>query len=172
MKLTLNLFKPISFVILLLVSGSMAVAAQDSKKQRDSLKAETITKLVTERDYVFEAQSASPMKGGRINLNGGYTLVVSKDTVTSDLPYYGRAYQSDYGSSNGGIKFTSTDFDYETKERKKGGWEITIKPKDFKKLQQLILTIFSDGTTTVQVNSNDRQPISFSGYIEARKPRK
>jgi hypothetical protein len=171
MIITYKMFKPISLVMLL-VAVSMVVAAQDSKKQKDSLKAVTITNLVTEKNYVFEAQSASPMKGGRKHLTGGYTLVVSKDTVTSDLPYYGRAYQSDYGSSDGGIKFTSTDFDYTTTERKKGGWEIIIKPKDYKKVQQIILTIFNDGNTSVQVTSSDRQPISFDGYIEARKPKK
>ena len=165
------MFKPVSLVMLL-VAVSMVVVAQDSKKQKDSLKAVTITNLVTEKSYVFEAQSASPMKGGRKHLTGSYTLVVSKDTVTSDLPYYGRAYQSDYGSSGGGIKFTSTDFNYTATGRKKGGWEISIKPNDYKKVQQIILTIFEDGHTSVQVSSSDKQPISFDGYIEARKPKK
>ena len=160
------------FLVIVATSSLTVVSSQDSKKTRDSLKTVSVTNMVTAKNYVFEAQSASPMKGSRRNLSAGYTLEISKDTVISDLPYYGRAYSADYGSSEGGIKFTSTDFEYTIGEMKKGGWEIILKPRDYKKVQQMRLTIFDNGSASLQANFTDKQPISFNGYIEERKPKK
>lgn len=157
------------FIMLLLLASAEYCLAQGSKKERDSIQAAKISALVAEQRYVFTAQSASPAKGGMIQLTSGYTLNVKKDTVASELPYYGRAYQAGYGSNDGGIKFTSVEFDYKSETRKKGGWNISIKPKDANNFRELMLTVFSDGSATLNVNCNDRQPISFRGYISDKK---
>jgi len=172
MNINSNTFKTAFLFLLAIANGATVIDAQDSKKEKDSLKAVAVTNMVAAKDYVFQAEWASPMKGGRKYLSGGYTLMVSKDTLTSDLPYYGRAYQSDYGATDGGIKFTSTNFEYTVTDHKKGEWDISIKPKDSGKVREMNLTIFDNGSASLQVNSSDRQPISFDGYIEERKPKK
>lgn len=157
------------FIMLLLMASADFCLAQGSKKERDSIQAAKISALVAEQQYTFFAQSASPTKGGLIQLNPGYTVVVKKDTVTSDLPYYGRAYQAGYGSNDGGIKFTSLSYDYKVTPRKKDGWNISIKPKDASNFRELLLTVYSDGSASLNVNCNDRQPISYRGYISDKK---
>jgi hypothetical protein len=72
----------------------------------------------------------------------------------------------------GGIKFTSKDFDYTATPRTKGGWDVQIKPKDYRDVQQLNLRISEDGYASLQVTSTSRQTISFNGYIKAPKPPK
>ncbi|RYE38449.1 MAG: DUF4251 domain-containing protein [Sphingobacteriales bacterium] len=96
----------------------------------------TTTKLVNEQKFVFNATTASPMAnadlnailsrmpggqaGGLIHLGGSrYQLTVDKDSLSAYLPYFGRAYTSNMNSSDSGIKFNSTDFTYETKQKKK-----------------------------------------------------
>lgn len=143
--------------------------AQHSKKAKDSVKTVAVQNMIETKAYVFKVQSATPMKGGTKQLTTEYTIRVSTDSLISDLPYFGRAYQATPGSAEGGIKFTSTSFDYATVNRKKGGWNITIKPKDVKSIQELILTVFDNGSASLNVNCNDRQPISYSGYIEELK---
>jgi hypothetical protein len=73
--------------------------------------------------------------------------------------------------SDAGIKFTSTDFEFTEKARKKGGWNIEIKPKDVQHSPQLYLTISTNGKASLRVTSTDKQSISFSGNIvKQQKP--
>lgn len=143
--------------------------AQDSKKAKDSLKEAAVKTMIDEQRFIFNVQSVKPMKSGTRQLSPGYTLSVSKDTIISDLPYFGRMYQAPIGSSDGGIKFTSTDFTYVRKLRKKGGWDIEIKPKESSSVQDIFLTVFENGNASIDLNCKDRQPISYSGEIEPAK---
>ena len=147
--------------------------AQDSTKDDKASKESSVKSLVDAKSYVFIAQTVLPA-GGRIRqLTSYYDLEVSKDTIVSALPYFGRAYTPPIDpSEGGGISFTSTNFDYTTTERKKGGWDVSIKPKDAKDVRQLFLTISEKGYTTLQVTSDSRQTISFNGYITERKQKR
>jgi hypothetical protein len=106
------------------------------------------------------------MKGGIKQLTSEYTLKITPDTIISNLPYFGEVTQPLATPSDGGIKFTSTDFDYKIENRKKGGWEISILIKDVRYNPRIDFTIFENGSASVRVNSNDRQPISYEGEIK------
>lgn len=133
--------------------------------------------LVNMQDYSFRAQTALPMGGRSIMLTGDYYfLSVSKDSVVSFLPYYGRAYTAPLNPSSGnGIEFTSTKFDYTVEPKKKGGWDITIKPQDLQNAQdvsEMHLSISSSGYASLQVISVNRQAINFNGEVTARRHKK
>jgi hypothetical protein len=112
------------------------------------------------------------MGRGRRNLTSRYDVLVTKDTVISYLPYFGRAYSVQFNSTNIGFDFTSTNFDYKITTRKKGGWDILIKPKDQNDNQQLSFLIFNNGSASLSITSVNRSPISYQGYIAERKPKK
>jgi hypothetical protein len=73
--------------------------------------------------------------------------------------------------SKNAMDFTTKDFDYSTTPQKKGGWIVTIKPKDYKEVQQMTLNISSDGYASLQVISTNRQAISYNGVIVAPSKR-
>lgn len=129
----------------------------------------TVTEAVQAKNYVFEVSMIRPTKGGQRPMTGGYTLKVKKDTVVCDLPYIGRVYQGSLNPDDAGIKFTSTEFDYKITERKKGGWNIVIKPKDHSRVNTLNLTVYDDGGSSLDVTSNDREPIYFTGRVSPVK---
>jgi hypothetical protein len=142
-------------------------------QKKDSDKQAAIAKMVAARNYVFKAQTALPMgPAPNRQLTTDYDLKVSPDTVVSFLPYFGRAYTAPMDPTKGGIMFTSTKFDYTEGKKKKGGWEIMIKPHDTQEANQLSLYISESGFASLQVIGNNRQPISFSGYIEEKKSKK
>lgn len=145
--------KLLSTLLLSTVIFSYAFAQDDYKSKIDSHR------------YTFEAQSMTPQKTGTRQLTPGYTIQVTKDTVVVDLPYIGRSYQSAYGSSDGGIKFTSTSFDYTVTEKKKGGWKISIKPKDVSSSPRINLEVSTKGFATAYLSTNDKTPISYYGAI-------
>lgn len=128
-----------------------------------------IKNVIDSKNYVFTAQSATPIGGRYRQLTSDYDLRIVGDSVVAFLPYFGRAFSAPMDPSRGGIQFTSTDFGYEQTDRRKGGWIISIKPKDVQDVRELTLSVTESGRATLQVLSNSRQSISFNGYVAARK---
>lgn len=155
----------IGWLIIVAVALFPLAALTQNKKDKQA----QIKNMVEARNYVFKAQTAIPTAGSVRQLNSDFDLRVSKDTIVSDLPYFGRAYTAPINPSEGPLRFTSTDFQYTATGKKKGGWDITITPKDRQDPRQLTLTIFENGTASVVVTSYNRQPISFNGYVTARE---
>ncbi|MDH6310108.1 hypothetical protein M2451_003000 [Dysgonomonas sp. PFB1-18] len=153
-----------------LITATLIVAFFFSCKSGDSLtKAETMAKIAEQVEssrYTFVPQTAHPMGGRAINITSSYELKVTKDTISAYLPYFGRAYTAPYPTDEGGIKFVSTNFSYETKDNGKGQWYTTIGIKDDRRNVQLTLDIGNTGYATLTVRDNTRQPISFYGRIE------
>ena len=112
------------------------------------------------------------MTGKSVQLSPGYDLTVTKDRVTAYLPHFGRATTAPIDPTDGGIKFTSQSFVYNVKPRKNGGWDVMIDLKDVATVTALTLTFFDNGSATLDVNSNQRDPISFKGTISAFVPPK
>ncbi|WP_341836546.1 DUF4251 domain-containing protein [Chitinophaga pollutisoli] len=132
-----------------------------------------IKTIVPSRSFVFRMQTVLPMSGRTRQMAGdGYEVKISKDTVDSWLPYFGRAYSAPIDPANSGVTFVSTDFEYIEAPRKDGGWEITIKPRDNRDIQQMFFSISEGGYASLQVTSNNRQPISYNGVVTAESSRK
>lgn len=137
--------------------------------------------LLNSQEFTFHAERANPTNYDVINvmnslpnstssriltLNGDYTISVSKNTVDVDLPYFGRVFNPSYGSTDkNGYKFSSKDFIVNKSQNKKGTWTIQIKPKDVSTVDEINLEIFNNGKTYVSIKSNDRQPITYDGYV-------
>jgi uncharacterized protein DUF4251 len=151
------------FIVCLLGLSSFSLRAQD--------KTVAVKNLVDSGEFIFHAQTAMPSSGPTKQLTSEYDVRLSKNAFVSHLPYFGRAYSAPYGSGNGGFNFTSKDFAYSSKTRKKGGWEISIKPKDVTDVREFLLTVSESGHGTLRAMSNNRQPISFTGYVtEFKQP--
>ena len=153
-------------VTVALLAGFLPSLHAVAQNNKDSIKAAGITALINNQHYVFKAQTATPLSGGLRQLTGDYDLQVSKEKVISQLPYFGRAYSASLNPSDNGLQFTSKDFEYNVTQKKKDdGWDIAIKFKDANGTQQMQLNVFSNGSASLQVIGNNRQPISFNGYI-------
>lgn len=152
-----------SLVLLLTLLISAFAQAQDLDKS-------VVQDFIRSKEFVFKAQTVLPMTGMSRQLTSEYDVRFLGDSIVAYLPYFGRAYSAGYGEG-GGIDFTSTKFDYKVKQRRNGSWDIIIKPQDAKDVQQLNFTVSQNGYATLQVTSNNRQPISFNGYIAERKRR-
>ena len=140
----------------------LSVKAIAQAQEKDAVSAQ---QLLESKNYIFKAESVNPPRGRFRQLTSEYDLVVTGDTVIAFLPYFGRAYTAPINPSEGGIKFTSSNFEYKVEKKKKSGWEVFIKPKDVSDAQELYLTIFDNKRATLRVNSVNRESISFNGYI-------
>ncbi|HRO69475.1 MAG TPA: DUF4251 domain-containing protein [Chitinophagaceae bacterium] len=131
-----------------------------------------VQEILETKNFIFKAETVSPARGRTRQLTTEYDVVVKPDTVICYLPYFGRAYTAPIDPSDGGIKFTSAEFNYILEKRKKQRWDLTITPKDARDVQALYFTIFENGRASLRVNSTNRQGISFNGYVVKGKAEK
>lgn len=146
----------------------------------------TTQKIIEQKKYVFVATSAIPTNsaevsrvmdgmsggatGGNIQLSGSnFDFIVTPDSLVSYLPFYGRAYSGGYSNDEGGYKFKSKDFTYTTTNRKKGGWDVTIRTKDVKDSPRMTMNVSEGGYATLSVISNNKQSITYNGYLKEGK---
>lgn len=150
------------FLLALIALLSARATAQTADE-----KAAAIRNMVESKNYIFQAQTALPMRGGVRHLTTEYDLKVTPTAIASYLPYFGRAYVAPMNPTQSPLQFTSTKFSYTAAPRKDGGWDVVIKPTDNREVQQMSLTISSAGYTTLQVTNLNRDPISFNGVVSA-----
>lgn len=157
------------FIACILFSSNSVFSQKQSKTEKQKIQQEKIYRIVIDsQHYEFIPQYAIPMEGKNRYITD-FFIRVSKTKIDSYLPYYGVAYQADFGSTQSPFDFTSTDFTYSVTGRKKGGWDILIEIKDSKDSKQLRLTVFESGSASLQIISNNRQSISYNGYVQEVK---
>ncbi len=146
--------------ILLLMSCGSEIRAQNSASG-PALERQIVTK-----QFIFMATSVTPMRGQTRFLDPTYDVRLKKDSVLSYLPYFGVAQTAPLPNENSGISFTSTNFDYSYISKKKGSWDVQVNFKDQTATREFHFLIYDNGNASLDVISNNRDPISFKGYIK------
>lgn len=153
---------------------------QQCTSQTPKINAVEVQQLLASKNFTFMATRAIPSASDINNiivnmpnrnsqrileLSHGYTVKIEDGMLSVDLPYFGRVFHPTYGTDNQGIKFSSTDFTITEQADAKGKTTFIIKPKDVTRVNIMYLDIYKNGTAYLSVNSIDRQPISYNGYI-------
>jgi hypothetical protein len=137
-----------------------------SRAERKNIKKEEIKNLIEDKTFVFKPTHAMPMGGGNLYLNHSYVAEVNGDTLISYLPFFGVAYHAEYGARQSALDFTQPVENLNSKNTNKG-YQVSVNVKN--KMDHLTYTFFisDQGYATLNVNSTNRQSISFYGSIEA-----
>jgi Domain of unknown function (DUF4251) len=144
--------------------------APDPAKQAEE--AAHIKSLIDSKSYVFKAQTVIPSGAPSRQLRSDYDLRITPDKVVCYLPYMGTATSASAYSTENSLDFTSKEFDYAVVDREKGGWDITIKPKDRREPRAIQMTVYTNGTASLIAFGNNKSNISFNGYITEDRTKK
>ncbi|MBE9583748.1 DUF4251 domain-containing protein [Mucilaginibacter sp. JRF] len=142
--------------------------AQNKKADKKAKQETAVKGKIDSTKYTFVAQWMNPLGGNQVFLTPAnmYDIKIRKDSVIAFLPYFGRVFMSPpVGGDDGGIKFTSTKFDYKV-TLKKDRWQVIINFKDTRKARRLTMDVFKNGTATANIISDTRDPIYFQGNID------
>lgn len=154
---------------------------------QNSISTEQVKNLVENNEFTFSATRAHPTNFDVINvmnslpagsssrildLDYGYGIVIKNGELVSTLPYFGRMYTPSMDRDKDSYRFTSKDFSIEKSQGKKNSQIITVKPRDLNYVRRIIFEVFPNGKAYVSVDSNDRQPISYDGYLKGNQPEK
>ena len=102
----------------------------------------------------------------RINLIGNPNyLKVKGDSVLAFLPYFGQRQRGGgYNNDGGGIKFEGIPKNYEvTKNNENQRQDIRFDINENSENFSVLVSIFPNLNTTINVNSTQRSPISYDG---------
>ena len=120
MKTTKIIIKKLLFILIALATVANTANAQNSKKDKQTAKMIATKDMIDSQNFIFVPRTVSPLRGGIRELTSYYDLEVSKDSIISYLPYFGRAYTAPLNPSEVGVNFTSTNFEYKVAPGKKG----------------------------------------------------
>ncbi|MCF8360552.1 MAG: DUF4251 domain-containing protein [Prolixibacteraceae bacterium] len=159
-----------TFICILIILAATPFYAQNSRKaEKQQQKAGaflSMKQIIEERNFTFRADHALPISGSSINLttNPNY-LTFSGDSVYCDMPFFGRAYRVDF-DFEGGFDFSGVphEFEIRTKEKKQKIF-IKFKIRDDFDSYHCNLTLTSEESATLTINSNNRASISYWGKI-------
>jgi hypothetical protein len=165
-------FKLSIFLVLLLFILPKGFSQEKSRKE---LKAERkialqkqIDSLVNSREFVFIGTFAHPQGQRSVNLASNSNFMkFYTDSISSDMPFYGKAYNVGYGGDSG-LKFAGKAEKYTVKKEKKN-YQIDAVVKGDHDSFQIFLSVSFSGGASLSINSNNRNPISYSGDISALK---
>lgn len=148
-------------------------------------KSVAVETLLEKGEFTFVAEYANPTNpdvvkvmnsiprgssSRMLNLDSGYTIEIRTNVLKVTLPYFGRMYTEIIEPSKNIYQirtedFTTKDFVINKKDGKKGSSVYTIVANDQQNIRTINMEVFNNGKANIWVDSNDRQSISYDGYI-------
>lgn len=160
-------FYKLTTLTLIALSALLLSCGTGKSAAEKAARAKFMDKQIENTNFEFVANHAYPQGYQSIHLTSQYSVKVTPDTVKAYLPYFGRAYRAPMNSSEGGIKFESTNFESKVlMGKRQGEWHVTINTKDTPSPITLNFHLWNNGTGQLKVTHQDRQSISFQGEIK------
>ena len=152
----------LTFLLLMVVLGGCA-----SSEERAAQKAEFSRKVkaaLDKRAYKISINRMFPMQGASRSVSYGYSVTVKNDSLFSYLPYFGRAYDVPYGGGKG-LSFDAPIGHYHEIQSNNGSRQIDIELKNEEDNYTYYITVFDNGSSSIDVQARKRERISYNGEI-------
>ena len=163
----------------------LAFILLSSCKTQSVEKSAAVEALLQKGEFTFVAEHANPTNpdvvkvmnsiprgssSRMLNLDSGYTIEIRPDVLKVTLPYFGRMHAENIDPSKNIYQirtedFTTKDFTINKKDGKKESSVYTIVANNQQNIRTINMEVFKNGKANIWVDSNDRQSISYDGYI-------
>ena len=149
----------LAFMALVMLSGC---ATSEERAARAAEQKKKVTTALMERNYKIAVDRMYMMRGGSKSVSYGYSVEVRNDSLISYLPYFGRAYSVPYGGGKG-LNFAERIGSYKEFQEKNGKWHIEIGLRNEEDTYLYTIEVFDNGKSSIDVQSRQRDRISYSG---------
>jgi Domain of unknown function (DUF4251) len=153
----------------LIAAGLLFFISCTGSKEAAQTPAFDVKQAVESNQWIFVARQSTPMGRRPIMTNGYYDIKLSNDSLVSQLPYFGRSTGISTPGSGNPMNFTATGVQVTKEAGKKSGWNISIKPINYREVTNLQFSIFENGTASLNVTLLNNSGISYSGFIKQVK---
>ena len=158
--------------ILPLVAAALAVSAcgvfttetRQEKSAREAREARMVVDNLEGGNFRIDIDRMYPVRGSSQSVTN-YSLRVKDGVLYSHLPYIGRAWKVPYGGGHA-LNFDAPLGSYKVNRVRKDGYEVRIYVKTDEDEHLYLLTVFDNGRASLDVQSGNRERISFSGVMD------
>lgn len=155
--------------VVLTVSMALALAncaSQQEKAERRMKMRQTVEEAVAKRQLHIGIISMNTLRYGARTVTSDFFLELRGDTLRSYLPYLGQAHQAPFTSPSIGLNFEAPILHYIESQPKSNLYRLEMNVKTEEDTYYYMVELFDTGEAFINVRSQNRDPISFSGAME------
>ena len=156
---------PLLAVVLTVSScGVLASETREERALREAREAKMVDENLQSANFRIEIDRMYPVRGSSQHVTN-YSVTVKDGVLNSHLPYIGQAWRVPYGGGHA-LNFKADIGSYNVVRTRDDGYEVRIYVKTDEDQHVYTLTIFNNGRTSLDVQSQNRERISFSGMMD------
>ena len=150
----------------LLVSacGALAGETKEEKAAREAREAQMVVDGIQNADFTIDIDRMYPLRGTSKSVTN-YSVKVKDGVLYSNLPYIGQAWRVPYGGGHA-LNFNADYGNYTVVQTRNDGYEIRIYVRTDEDEHLYLITMFDNGRANVDVQSQNRERISYSGQMD------
>ena len=158
--------------IVTLLAAALAVSAcgilssetREEKAAREAREAQMVRQGVEAGDFSIDIDRMYPLRGTSKTVTN-YSVKVKDGVLYSHLPFIGQAWRVPYGGGHA-LNFDEKIGNYSVLQTREGGYEIRIYVKTDEDEHLYRITLFDNGRASLDVQSGNRDRISYSGIFD------
>lgn len=150
--------------LLLSGCGILNSETREERAAREAREARMVNDNLKAGDFRIEIDRMYPLRGGSKHVSN-YSLSLKDGVLNSHLPYIGQAWRVPYGGGHA-LNFSAEIGGYDVVRTRNEGYEVRIYVKTDEDQHVYTLTVFDNGRASLDVQSQNRERISFSGIMD------
>lgn len=160
----MRILKILSFALMLGACATTPEARQ--KKMEEKIRmAACIHDQIVDMNFRINVSMMYPLRYPPRVVTSPYYLEVIGDSVVSYLPYMGQAYNVPYGGGKA-LNFVGKVINSKVWREKQDKYLMVLDIDNEEALYRYSITTFDNGSSTIDVDTRERERISFSGTME------
>ena len=143
--------------------GVLSGETREEKAAREAREARMVVDNLQNGDFRIDIDRMYPLRGTSQHVSN-YSVSVKDGVLDSHLPFIGQAWRVPYGGGHA-LNFDAPILNYTVSQARKDGYEIRIYVKTDEDEHLYLLTVFENGRASLDVQSGNRDRISYSGEM-------
>ena len=143
--------------------GVLSGETREEKVAREAREAQMVVDNLQNADFRIDIDRMYPLRGTSQHVTN-YSVSVKDGVLDSHLPFIGQAWRVPYGGGHA-LNFKADIGSYNVAKTRKDGYEVRIYVKTDEDEHLYLLTVFNNGRASLDVQSGNRDRISYSGEM-------
>ena len=143
--------------------GVLTGETREEKAAREAREAQMVVDNLQNADFRIDIDRMYPLRGTSQHVTN-YSVSVKDGVLDSHLPFIGQAWRVPYGGGHA-LNFKAKIGSYKVVQTRKDGYEVRIYVKTDEDEHLYLLTVFNNGRASLDVQSGNRDRISYSGEM-------
>ena len=143
--------------------GVLSSETREEKAAREAREAQMVLNNIQSGHFTIDIDRMYPIRGTSQHVTN-YSVSVKDGELNSHLPYFGQAWRVPYGGGHG-LTFKAPVGTYNVMNRN-DGYEVRIYVKTDEDQHIYTLTVFPNGRASLDVQSQNRERISYGGMMD------